>query len=366
MQRGESAVAIDELLRLVAPPERPIHRGAPRQWEAVQQALGTRLPSDLRDFGTVYGSGRFGFGHVFNPFSPSFLSDIKDCSRVLREERGVPPGAPYGIFPDPCGWLVCGYDFGGDVCWVTEGDPDSWPILVISRDPPLFQQFNMSLTSFLAGLVSGEVHTILNERVQKDDLLAEGFRPAPPDTSANGEQVADPTPAYRRPVRGPGAIRIEWLAPDSLSRPIGARSALGPFFVKPAHEDFTVYPTWWDELPEPREQWVRHPLLGCPSGGRGGEAMYNLVPLTRGSAYRLSLAERSSARDSRFLYRVKAVYEGTNRYPARIKIDLREKTDYRAYRIPGAAPAKALEEIWAVDEIPNTLEPCADPGDPED
>ena len=132
-------MAIEELLRVVAPPEHPLETGIAAQWEEVERLLGTRLPRDLYDFATHYGSGIFvcplGLW-ILNPFAPWYQDQLQGCSEPLRAYRGLPAryGTPYGVFPDRPGWLLWGKTSNGDsLCWVTEGEPEAWPLLLISR-----------------------------------------------------------------------------------------------------------------------------------------------------------------------------------------------------------------------------------------
>src|SRR5262249_24601000 len=128
-------MAIEELMRVVAPPERPVDIGDAVKWAEVEQLLGTRLPRDLYDFATHYGSGRIARPldvGVLNPFAASYPDSLRALSRHLRDRRGLPDrrAMPYGVFPDQPGWLIWGTSDSDRFCWVTEGEPDAWPLLL--------------------------------------------------------------------------------------------------------------------------------------------------------------------------------------------------------------------------------------------
>src|SRR5262245_59086732 len=112
-------MAIEELLRVVTPPEQPLETGDAALWGEVQRLAGTRLPRGLSDFGMRYGAGQFvcrslGLWVVY-PFAPSYLDQLHldrlhGFGQLLRAQRGLPArdGTPYGVFPDQPGWLVWG------------------------------------------------------------------------------------------------------------------------------------------------------------------------------------------------------------------------------------------------------------------
>jgi hypothetical protein len=249
-------MAIEELLRLVPPPEHPVETGDAARWEEVERLLGTRLPQDYRDFATHYGSGLFvnflGLW-VLNPFAPSYLEQLRYYSDFLRTQRGLPEryGVPYGVFPDQPGWLLWGGTTNGDdLCWVTEGEPEAWPLLLISDYCRQFQQLRMPMTTFLAGLLTGSVQAFFAIQGgltvgQPARFISRGHpQPAPaaekPAAVSGWDKEAD---RFRCPWEG------EWFPPDELGRPTGARVVLGPGRQDSrwngfAADGFTVYPEW--------------------------------------------------------------------------------------------------------------------------
>jgi hypothetical protein len=45
--------------------------------------------------------------------------------------------------------------------WLTEGEPDNWPTVVMSRHDGAFERWNMPMTSFLAKIIKGEIACIV-------------------------------------------------------------------------------------------------------------------------------------------------------------------------------------------------------------
>jgi hypothetical protein len=327
-------MAIEELLRVVAPPERPLETGDAAQWAEVERLLGTRLPRDLYDLATRYGSGMF-VGplslNILNPFARSYLDQLHGSGRFLRDQRGLPAryGTPYGVFPDRPGWLLWGHTTNGDdICLVTEGEPEAWPLLLISDHCRNFQQVQMPLTTFLARVFTGSVQAFFAIRggltggqpvrfipCRRPETAAAAGGPAA--ASVGGEEAG----RFRCPWEG------EWLPPDELGRPTGARVVLGPGRREHrwngfAAEGFTVYPGWWHELPQPR-RWRRGQLLGWRLGGPAGAALHNLIPLTERAQRSLWAEERVIAGEvsygARMICAVRATYEGANRYPSAVR-----------------------------------------------
>src|SRR5262245_24426822 len=141
-------MSIEELIAVVAPPRQPVEIGDAVAWQRIQERLGIRLPDDLRELGMRYGSGVFDDGRViievWNPFAPNYIHKVQDHCKDLRLIRVLPDSEdniPYGVFPHQPGWLPFGRDmYGGLMCWLTEGEPEQWPILLLSRERTSFQQ----------------------------------------------------------------------------------------------------------------------------------------------------------------------------------------------------------------------------------
>jgi cell wall assembly regulator SMI1 len=166
---SEVRMAIEDLLSVVAPPGSPTERGDTPRWEELQRTLGIALPTDYRDFGMHYGTGHFEdpgrlLIDVWNPFSASHLQRVKRLCAEMRSQRGLRANAnvPYGIFPSHPGWLPWGNDIDGNLlCWLTEGEPNTWPLILWIPTRAGFQQLAVSLTSFLAGAFKRQLQLLL-------------------------------------------------------------------------------------------------------------------------------------------------------------------------------------------------------------
>jgi hypothetical protein len=126
-------VTIDDLTGLVPPPAQPV--GADCDWALAEEALGLRLPADFKALVSRYGVGQFGDIGLWDKLTGGVSSFVKlayrdrDHIRQLREE--FPEDFPYPFYPEPGGlleWASTGT--GSRLCWLTEGEPDGWPVVV--------------------------------------------------------------------------------------------------------------------------------------------------------------------------------------------------------------------------------------------
>jgi hypothetical protein len=320
---------IEDLISLVPPPVHPSEKGNAERWIHVQQALGIQLPSELREFGMTYGTGTFDTLEIWNPFSIHYLSNVRGYCEDLRIRRGLvgKENVPYGVFPDRPGWLPWGKEVDGDVllCWITEGAPDEWPILLVpTRADRRFQQLRLGLVSFLCQLLSKKTSNVLTDLLgDSDNDEPEVFHPV----EENSIQLNNPEQLDNEPDPSSGGIestektpdpQIEWFMTDSIGRNTGARVVLGPRHFQSRYEEFTLYPAWWKVLPAPREQWVRHHLMSWRLGGRGRAGLYNMIPVSWETHLLLSSLETviaTTASYERIFYQIQANYEGANHYP---------------------------------------------------
>ncbi|GAA1799336.1 hypothetical protein GCM10009682_21200 [Luedemannella flava] len=127
---------IDDLTRLIPPPAAPVH--ADGDWAAVEATLGLSLPADYRALVAAYGLGGFDDINLLTPFAAA-VSEHADLlwhagrlHQLLGESRAKNPDAvPFPLFPEPGGLLEwAGTGTGIALCWLTGGEPDSWPVVV--------------------------------------------------------------------------------------------------------------------------------------------------------------------------------------------------------------------------------------------
>jgi SMI1-KNR4 cell-wall len=191
---------LDRLQSLIPPPAEPVEAGPLALRTTIEQSLGLALPDDLYDFVLVYGSGGFrtpdfsGLLHVHNPFSPTFVELENEWLTLLRTSKAYEDESyiPFGIHPDKPGLFHLGYDDGGRfVFWLTEGDPNEWPILVWTLEKT-FQRIDDRLVDFLINLFSGKIdcwgagHDAAWFKAHAKEITFRAAKPSKPRTSEEG------------------------------------------------------------------------------------------------------------------------------------------------------------------------------------
>jgi len=155
-------MSVAELMAVVSPPARPRDVGDLAAWHDAEARIGTRLPSDFRDFVVRYGTGVFndpGRLCVFprNPLAPGFDARFRsECDWVRdMKESAERDEFPYEVFPRTPGLVLWADDDNGCMFfWLTEGDPDNWPVLVTPPRGYCWERFELPMTSFLAAAFS--------------------------------------------------------------------------------------------------------------------------------------------------------------------------------------------------------------------
>jgi hypothetical protein len=177
---GDPSRALAELERAVVPRPAPLVL-PPAWWSAVEAALGTSLPSDYKALVTRFGE-HFGRGyHVFSPFASDDALNLHAgadrASRILREKtaREDPRQRrfPFRFYPQSGGLLSWGHD-DADLLffWLTAGEPEAWPTIVVDPGSLAYERFDLPVTGFLNSALYGRLHS----------RLLVGASPWPPKT----------------------------------------------------------------------------------------------------------------------------------------------------------------------------------------
>lgn len=159
-------MSIENLIRVVPPPERP---GDPflGSWREVEAKLGTALPADYKAFVQRYGLGFFvRCLWIWTPRASSrhvrLEQEALSVLRTFREDEYF----SFKLWPEPGGLLPFGVTIDGDyLTWVTTGPPDTWRVTVLDRGAgyEVAHAYGLDLTDFLAGLAKDEIDPPLFE-----------------------------------------------------------------------------------------------------------------------------------------------------------------------------------------------------------
>ena len=165
---------LERLRQLLPPPAEPVEPGRPEGWAAVETVLGTQLPADFKAFTELYGSGMVDdFLYLFNPFAAgkdgNLLAEKDRVLAAYRQTRArFPDRLPLPPFPEEGGVLPLGRTENGDeLYWVTQRDPDDWPVALLESRAALLEVHPMPVTGLLAALAANQ----LSSRVLPDDVL---------------------------------------------------------------------------------------------------------------------------------------------------------------------------------------------------
>lgn len=140
--------------RLLQPPAQPVATGSTEAWRALEERLGTGLPSDFKAFISLYGAGMISNSvWILSPFDPpGWLGTLEQNLIEHREAHEVHRMffyEPDAMIP----WAAT--DIRGTCFWETESfDPDTWTVCTVIDDS--VQRWPDGMTAFLARVLAGE------------------------------------------------------------------------------------------------------------------------------------------------------------------------------------------------------------------
>ncbi|MFL9674322.1 MULTISPECIES: SMI1/KNR4 family protein [Pseudomonas] len=152
---------INKLIALLSPPSQRIFDNA--VWATFESEGGLRLPSDFKQFISIYGCGAVDdFVWVLDPFSEnSNLNFDKsqyfiDAYAVMRQEfLSDYPRPDYPAEGSFLPWAVT--DNGETFVWLVDGEPDSWKVAIHSSDQGEEEIYNFGCVEFILKLLSRDI-----------------------------------------------------------------------------------------------------------------------------------------------------------------------------------------------------------------
>ncbi|MET8249069.1 SMI1/KNR4 family protein [Streptomyces sp. NPDC005202] len=155
------------LSRLVELLPRPEATERTPDWNAAEAALRTPLPADYRELIEAYGGGGFVDGYLLL-LEPGCPNDVYDLLKISAEREEANESLwqfedkPEEMQVDGSR-LVCwaATDNGEYLYWLVRpgDDPDSRPILINDESGEDWERYDMTVTRFLAAVLSGEVRS---------------------------------------------------------------------------------------------------------------------------------------------------------------------------------------------------------------
>ena len=118
----------------------------PADYATLVNAVG---PCDWLDHVSIFSPGE-----KMNRLQSEFREDYPS----LCELGMVPKEHRYSVYPD-CGGIMCvgGNDNGGYIGWLTQGDTDKWPVVLMSDDGCDVEVHHRTLSCLLLGWINGEI-----------------------------------------------------------------------------------------------------------------------------------------------------------------------------------------------------------------
>lgn len=180
---------IQAIRELEPPPVTTFEIGTPAAWREVERKLGLCLPPDYVALTDTYGSGMWDGGElvVLNPFTAEFCRNlVKQCgpiqqgnSTAIEAERETRKQVqelgqvyPYPIYPESGGLIPWAYTGnGGNLFWVSQGEPQSWPTAFFRDRSDEFEVIKLSVTEIILGILNGSFELYPgSERLTEEDL----------------------------------------------------------------------------------------------------------------------------------------------------------------------------------------------------
>lgn len=153
-------MAIDSLLKSVPPIDQSPARSA-ADWQQVEAALGTPLPSDYKQIIDHYPGMRWAdFAYLLDPFSSNKYTNLLERSTIILDgertsRQKFPEHYPLPLFPEPGGLLPAFITDNGDTgFWITQAAPDYWPMLIKDARAPECEVHFTSIATVLYRIVN--------------------------------------------------------------------------------------------------------------------------------------------------------------------------------------------------------------------
>ena len=158
-------MSIERLLELMPAPD-AAYETQGHDWLSVQDALGTDLPSDYKEFLSIYGTGVVGeFLWVLNPFSsnPNLnLEKIRYFQEAYQQMKELfPEEYPRERLPHTGSFLTWAVTDNGDsLFWVLDdSEPNSWCVGIHSSDQGEEELTGLTMSGFLEVLLEKKLES---------------------------------------------------------------------------------------------------------------------------------------------------------------------------------------------------------------
>ncbi|CAA6822580.1 MAG: Unknown protein [uncultured Sulfurovum sp.] len=159
---------IENLIKVMTPPEHPLATGSKDDWAVVEKTIGTILPDDYKEYISIYGIGRIGdFLWALNPFYVEGSANLMETMEYFQDsyiefKRDFPEDFLKEVFPKDNSLLLWGMTDNGDfLYWAYDSNqnPNNWKVGITNMRDDEEYIFNMNMSTFLEKLVKAEIQT---------------------------------------------------------------------------------------------------------------------------------------------------------------------------------------------------------------
>jgi len=155
---------IDDLIKILTLPNSIYHNGNKNEWEIVENKIGIQLPFEYKQFIETYGAGGIdNFLWFLNPFINEeniglFIKYPIINNSYLISKQKSPDLFQHVVYPEKGGLFPFSYTDNGDTLFfLTEGEPDNWPIIIYDARSPDYFQYTNSFIQFFYQLIIGQL-----------------------------------------------------------------------------------------------------------------------------------------------------------------------------------------------------------------
>lgn len=154
-------MSIKDLKKILIPP--PSSDQTANHWSLIETQLSIKLPCAYKIFIDTYGTECIDdFLWVLNPFARnknlSFDRIRKTLDAFNYLKTNIPEEYNFNLYPENPGLFPwASTDNGDDIFWFTEGDPDTWPIIVYETRSPEYIEYKKSVTDFIYEILSKQL-----------------------------------------------------------------------------------------------------------------------------------------------------------------------------------------------------------------
>ncbi|BCJ77106.1 hypothetical protein CS0771_66500 [Catellatospora sp. IY07-71] len=174
-------MSLERLLRLAPAPPARIDVPNPDDFAACEAELRLTLPADFKELLSAYGAGRFLdylFAYPLTGYDMNMLRNKALLAGHQEARERFPDWYPWPLYPEPGGLLLWGGTYDGhSLCWLTAGDPDTWPVIVWQQRDGGHERFDGGAVELLTRWLA---HELPNKVLPEPPRLDAWFEPMRP------------------------------------------------------------------------------------------------------------------------------------------------------------------------------------------